>query len=268
MASCLIENRKFLQAQFWDRFAPLDVGLEAVQSGRQKRLESRVQTGCRPPGLIQGLPDPECEHAHTVDIFRGRDLLQAVAHRSDEKLHSLQRVIGCGRADEPASRRGPVLGTERGVADRVTQLCDLAFGDLEPGCQQPLALGVNVERIAQMASFQFTECNAIRDQLIERFEINSQTTDCRLHRAECDSVGASVLEAYQPRGERLYLGSDSLGSLDAFGGRRRREQSRGGRDDSLSLPRHLLRCQSCWHLARSNASEYLTNIAKRVDRNT
>src|SRR5215831_12190831 len=266
MAGCLIENGKLLQAQFGDRFAPLDVVLEAVESGRQKRLEPRVQTGCCPPSLIQGLSDPECEYAHTVGIFGSRDLLQAVAHRSDEKLHPLQSVIGCGRADQSASRRGAVLGTERGVADRVTQLRDLAVGDLKPGCEQPLALGVYVERIAQMASFQLADGNAISDQLVKRFKVDSQTTDGRSHRAECNTVSAAVLEAYQSRGERLYLGSNPLGPLDAFGGRRRREQRRGGRDDPLGLPRDLLRCQGCRHSARSDSIENLTNLPKRVDR--
>src|SRR5215831_19635726 len=119
-----------------------------------------------------------------------------------------------------------------------------------------------------MASFQFTECNAIRHQLVERFEINPQSTDRRLHYAECDTVSRAILEAYQQRSECLYLGADPLGTLDALGRRRRREQRRGGRDYPLRLPRHLLRCKSCWHPARCNTIEDLTNLAKRVDSDT
>src|SRR5262249_24978564 len=131
-----------------------------------------------------------------------------------------------------------------------------------------LALGMHVERVAQIASFSFAECNAIRHQLVERFEIEPQSTDRRLHCAECDTVSGAILEACQQSSERLYFGPDPLGTLYTLGRCCGRGQRRGGRDDPLRLARHLLRCEGCWHPARCNTIEGLANLTERVDRDT
>ena len=119
-----------------------------------------------------------------------------------------------------------------------------------------------------MASLLLAYDETIRDQLVEKIEVDPETADDRSHRAEGDGVSAATFEAFQQSGKCLHLGADFPGTLGVLGWRRNRQQRRRGRDDPFGLPRHLLRCQRRRDPPRRDAIENVADLVEGEDRDT
>src|SRR5215510_14829224 len=153
MPGRLRNNAKFLQSQLGDAADALDLCTEFVELAGQERLQSRIQAGRHFPRLAQGLLDSKHLYAHAVGVVCRRNLLQPVTYGRDQELYTLQCLIGCHLGDQLAAGRGSLGGAKPSVVDYPARLCNLAVDDLEPRRQKALALAMDDECIAQMASF-------------------------------------------------------------------------------------------------------------------
>ena len=212
--------------------------------------------------IIQAPAQLECDHRKARLFADGRGLHQLVDDGGEAALRGLRRPVENDRRREIA----PGLRTWFGIvlACLVERAVDLHLHDLEPWRKQPLRLLIGLEHRLQQSSEALPGLEAQSHQVLEFRQIGSQGGDQQLDRDRRLTGGAGASDVVQSDDEAIDFRPHPVRYFVTFLRRRRGEQGRGRRDETIGRARDFHRADDLRH-AGIDQLEPFADLAKCVD---